>query len=108
MRQESAPSYCLTIAIAGDFETAKVVCRRYCMQVGLCVTIEPVAYIYTGGEEAGVRVGLINYPRFPSTEEQIWHHATELAELLRSELCQHSYSIIGPDRTIWNSLRETA
>lgn len=37
------------IFIAGDIEQAKQVCREYCYQIGLCVTIEPVAYIYTGG-----------------------------------------------------------
>jgi hypothetical protein len=71
------------IFIAGDIEQAKQVCREYCYQIGLCVTIEPVAYIYTGGEEAGVRIGLINYPRFPVDETELELRAMGLAEILK-------------------------
>ena len=73
------------IFIAGDIEQAKQVCREYCYQIGLCVTIEPVAYIYTGGEEAGVRIGLINYPRFPVDETELELRAMGLAEILRRD-----------------------
>ncbi|MDQ0305442.1 hypothetical protein [Ancylobacter polymorphus] len=93
------------IFIAGDLEQAKQVCREYCFDAGLCVTVEPVAYIYTGGEEAGVRVGLINYPRFPSAEGELRVKARGLAEALMRRLCQHSYSIAGPDHTDWYSRR---
>jgi hypothetical protein len=72
------------IFMAGDLAQAKQVCREYCFNVGLCVTVEPLAFIYTGGEESGFRVGLINYPRFPTTAEALHQHATELADLLGS------------------------
>lgn len=101
----TAPTIRFDIFIAGDADMARRVCREYCFDVGLCVTVEPVAYIYTGGEEAGVRVGLINYPRFPSDKETLYGHAKELAELLLRWLCQHSYSIVGPDETEWFSRR---
>lgn len=93
------------IFIAGDLEQAKQVCREYCFEVGLCVTVEPVAYIYTGGEEAGVRIGLINYPRFHSTAADIQEKATSLADLLMIRLCQQSYSLMGPESTTWFSRR---
>lgn len=93
------------IFIAGDVEQAKQVCREYCFDAGLCVTVKPVTYIYTGGEESGVRVGLINYPRFPSTEGELRVKARDLAETLMRRLCQHSFSIVGPDRTDWYSRR---
>lgn len=93
------------IFMAGDFETAKQVCREYCFEIGLCVTIEPTTYIYTGGEETGFRVGLINYPRFPSVPKALWGRAEKLAKLLMVRLCQHSYSIVGPDKTYWYSRR---
>lgn len=102
------PTLVLTIVMAGDVEQAKQVCRDYCFHVGLCVTVEPTTYIYTGGEEAGIRVGLINYPRFPSDAETLWRNATHLADMLRSALYQHSYSIIGPDKTVWSSNRPAA
>ena len=78
------------------------------MVVGLCVTVEPVAFIYTGGEEAGVRVGLINYPRFPSTADAIEKTALDLAHKLRVKLCQHSFSVVGPKQTHWFTAREGA
>lgn len=94
------------IFMAGDLVQAKQVCREYCFEVGLCVTVEPVDYIYTGGEESGFRIGLINYPRFPSSHVDLEAKATELAARLLAGLCQHSYSIVGPARTIWFSRRE--
>jgi len=93
------------IFIAGDLVQAKQVCREYCFAVGLCVTVEPVDYIYTGGEEAGVRVGLINYPRFPTDEASLQITARELADTLVKGLCQHSYTIVGPRETCWFTRR---
>lgn len=93
------------IFIAGDLNQAKEACREHCMLFGLCVTVEPVTYIYTGGEESGVRVGLINYPRFPSTHDELLTKAQALAVLLMERLCQHSFSIVGPNLTEWHSRR---
>lgn len=100
-----APTFRFDIFIAGDLAQAKQVCREYCLNVGLCVTVEPVEFIYTGGEEIGVRVGLINYPRFPTTEDALLGHAAALATILMQRLCQHSYSIVGPRETEWFSRR---
>ena len=93
------------IFMAGDIAQAKQVCREYCFAVGLCVTVEPVDFIYTGGEESGFRVGLINYPRFPSDETTLRAKAAALADQLMNRLYQHSYSIIGPRETEWFSRR---
>jgi hypothetical protein len=105
MKIETANSMRFDIFIAGDLDQAKQVCREHCFSVGLCVTVEPVAYIYTGGEESGVRVGLINYPRFPSTHDELLAKAQALAAALMERLCQHSYSIVGPHLTEWHSRR---
>lgn len=96
------------IFIAGDIAQAKHVCREYCYDAGLCVTVEPVTYIYTGGEEAGVRIGLINYPRFPNTEAELASNAKSLADLLLHRLSQHSYSIVGPENTEFFSRRKAS
>jgi hypothetical protein len=101
----TCPTIRYDIFIAGDIDQAKNTCRSFCFAVGLCVTVEPVAYIYTGAEEQGVRVGLINYPRFPSDAETIRQRAYDLARLLMHDLYQHSYSIVGPDETTWFSRR---
>ena len=100
-----APTIRVDIFIAGDLEVAKQVCREYCFEVGLCVHVEAVSFIYTGGEEAGLKVGLINYPRFPSTGSDLLDKALVLAERLMRRLCQHSYSIVGPQNTLWASRR---
>jgi len=93
------------IFMAGDIDQAKQVCREFCFNNGFCVHIEPVTYIYTGGEEEGFRVGIINYPRFPASHEDLFSSAKSLAENLVFRLCQHSYSIVGPEMTEWLSRR---
>jgi ferredoxin len=50
-----------------NIEDAYKICQDYCDTVGLCVTVTPTKYIYKNGEEDGIIIGLINYPRFPST-----------------------------------------
>lgn len=101
------PTYTATIFIAGDYATAKQVCRAYCT-VGLCVTVEAVEYVYTGGCEAGARIGLINYPRFPGDPATIFDHALTLARMLREELAQHSFSIVATDKTVFETTRAEA
>jgi hypothetical protein len=100
------PTIRFDIYMAGDLAQAKQVCREYCLAVGLCVHVEAVDFIYTGGEEAGFKVGLVNYPRFPSEAAALEAKATALANNLRLRLCQHSYLIVGPDQTSWVSVRE--
>lgn len=105
MTETTAPTIRVEIYIAGDIQQAKQVCREFCMAEGACVTIEPTDYIYTGGEEAGVRIGFINYPRFPTTHDELFNKAGRLAEQLMHRLCQHSYSIVSPENTVWYSRR---
>lgn len=94
------------IYMSGPIEGAKQVCREYCLRVGLCVTVEPSLFIYTGGEEAGYVVGLINYPRFPSTPEVITETANELAELLMLRTAQWSSLVMTPCEAKWLTVRE--
>lgn len=95
----------ISIFIAGDAAVARQTCREFCMARGECVTVTPTEFIYTGGQESGVIVGFINYPRFPRTVEQILKSAHDLAQELMGKLCQHSYSIEGPEITEWVSRR---
>lgn len=76
------------------------------MARGLCVTIEPTDFIYTGGEEAGYVVGLINYPRFPDTPGGINARAEELMQKLLEGTHQHSALLMTPDETVWITRRE--
>ena len=101
-----AKTYTATIMIAGDYPKAVDVCRRFCMDVGFCVTVTRTEFVYTGGAEAGVMVGCINYPRFPQSPDQIMAMAIDLANALKREMFQHSYSIVASDTTIWHTDRE--
>jgi ferredoxin len=105
MEVKIVPTCVFLIHIAGDYDQARQVCREYCLSVGLCVTVTPTTFIYTGGEEAGVTVGVRHYPRFPSEPSELRRKAMELAELLRARLCQFSFMIEGPGSTEWASHR---
>lgn len=105
----SEPTYVVTIAVGllncekDELQlTSKAIeaIQLYVNSVGLCVTVTNTTFIYTGGREPGLLVGLINYPRFPSTQEQINQHAINLATRLREILHQKRISIIMPDRTV--------
>lgn len=105
LETKTASAFWARIYIAGDLEQAKQVCREWCTEVGGCVTVGPTSYIYTGGEEAGVVVGFIDYPRFPKPPEEIEAQAEQLAQQLMLRLCQHSYTIVTPSGSTWYSRR---
>jgi len=99
-------SFPITIHMGGKYSTAQKILQKYCDEVGYCVTLHTVQYIYRGGVEHGIRVGLINYPRFPSDPATLTQKAIEIAELLREGLKQESYSVETPVETIWYSYRK--
>lgn len=101
----SVSTYVISIYLAGDYSVIKHACREYCLK-GLCVTVERIDYIYTGGEESGVRVGLLDYPRFPKTEQELLLMARELALFLRDRAFQDSVMIVSPHVTVWLSKRD--
>lgn len=106
MPSNKVSTYTVDICIAGDAADATRICRQFCMDKGFCVTVTPTTYVYTGGAEAGVIVRCINYPRFPSENAELWNKTLILADKLRAGLCQHSYTMIAPDRTLWVSERD--
>jgi hypothetical protein len=106
MISKTVPTYAVRIFSSGPIEVAKQALRLRCLQKGLCVTIEPTTFIYTGGEEQGFVVGLVNYPRFPSTNEALWNTAREVALLLLEACAQHSVLLQAPDITEWVTKRE--
>jgi len=75
------------------------ICQEYCDDVGLCVTITDTEFIYTKGNEPGIIIGLINYPRFPSNVNDIRKLAIELAQTIQPELKQKRITIVFPDKT---------
>ena len=72
---------------------------EYC-ECGFCVTVTPLRFIYTGGKENGVLIGIINYPRFPKEESELDIHAFAIANKLMKEFKQYRCSIVFPDNTV--------
>ena len=81
-------------------EDAEMIASAYCDEVGLCVTVTPTRYIYTNGGEPGCMIGFINYPRFPSTPDEIREKALALAGRLRAAFNQYKVSVVFPDETV--------
>jgi len=105
MNIEKLSTYWCKIIMAGDIAVAKQILRREVKTRGLCVTIEPTTFIYTGGEELGFVVGLINYPKFPKVESEVYNTSLELLSILRYELYQDSALLQTPETTEWFSDR---
>lgn len=108
MKTEQCETYWARIYSSGPIEIAKQILRAECLREGLCVTIEPTAYIYTGGEESGFVVGLVNYPRFPSNPAAIHERALVVLHAILDGCCQHSAMLMEPDKTTWVTKREVA
>lgn len=106
MKTETAETYVIRLYLSGPIEVAKQALRAECLAAGLCVTIDPTHFIYTGGEEAGFVVGLLNYPRFPKTPEQLTRRARDVMYLLLEATHQHSALMVTPDTSEWITKRE--
>lgn len=94
------PGYEKTRLIGQQKMKAEKICRDYCDKIGLGLTFTETKFIYTGGVEWGLIIGLINYPRFPNTPEKIKTTAIELTKLLKEELQQIRMSVVCSDETI--------
>jgi hypothetical protein len=106
VNKSTVNTYWVTIYMAGPIEIAKQLIRAEALREGLCVTIEPTTFIYTGGEEVGYAVGLLNYPRFPSDKGALLERARQLMHILLEGKYQHSGLMMAPDITEWVSKRE--
>lgn len=105
MKKESSITHIVRLYLSGPIEVAKQAIREDVLKAGLCVTIEPTTYIYTGGEEAGYVVGLLNYPRFPCDPEKLEKRAMDLMEKILAATHQHSALMVTPTRSEWITMR---
>lgn len=105
MIEQQEKTYWARIYMSGPIEVAKQTIRAECLREGLCVTVEPTTFIYTGGEEVGYVVGLLNYPRFPSHLVAIEARARDLMEKLLEATHQHSGLLMTPNVTTWITKR---
>lgn len=74
--------------------------QKYCDEQCFGVTVTETKFIYTEGNENGIIVELINYPRFPKTYKEIFEHAEKIAAILLVELKQQRISIVATDKTL--------
>lgn len=98
---KTLPTFRAEIFMAGNIDVARQWLRHRCYHAGLCVTVTSADFIYTGGEESGFVVGLVNYPRFPSAPQQIRDRAVEIAEGLVVHLCQRTALVVDTHETTW-------
>lgn len=75
----------------------KRVIKKFCDDEKIGLSYHANFFIYPNGEEPGLVLHLINYPRFPDTNENILKKAVKLAEMLKKECEQERVIIETPD-----------
>jgi hypothetical protein len=65
-------------------EEVEGICQRYVNKEKHCVTVTPTKFIYTGGNEPGAVIGLIQYPRFERHSQTLTNEA--IAFLVESKV----------------------
>lgn len=55
MTEKTAPSFNVNIHMAGDINAAAIAIQRYAADTGMCVTLTPQSFIYTGARQEGCR-----------------------------------------------------
>lgn len=87
------------IYISGPIGVIEQACRRECFRAGLCVTVTPTKFVYTGGEETGAVIGLCNYPLYPTSSNELGDRAMLLARGLLEETYQQKVMVVTGDKT---------
>lgn len=107
MKTLREPTFWARIYISGPLNVIEQVCRDFFMNdTECCATVDPTKFIYTGGEQTGAVIQLINYPRFPSTPAVVQATAERLAKKLLIATHQIAALVMTPHETIYYSLKE--
>jgi len=80
-------------------EELKKICKDYVNDAKLCVTLTPTEFIYVDGDEPGAMIGLIQYPRFIVSEEELKKIAIKLAKIIMLAFKQFRCTIVTNDTT---------
>lgn len=110
LKQKSTPTINYTIFVGTKYtafpelsitnQNLKQFIYEWVDKIGMCVSVTEVDYIYTGGNEEGLRIEFINYPRFPSNQEELKAKVMDLAHILIKKSKQCNITIVGPKDTI--------
>lgn len=104
-RTETRESWWAWVYVGGSLDEAEMVCRRFCLEEGLCVTIRKCHYIFPGGSEYGVQIGLIQYPPFTTDEATLNDLALRIGQAIAEANGQWSYTVVTKDKCIFRSRR---
>lgn len=98
---EAVSAETISICLAGDYDTARHICRQWTVANPRCVTVQRASYVYEFGEEEGVIVTFRSYPRFPPAPGELQQLAESLCHALMTGLCQRTAMICTPTRHYW-------
>jgi len=79
-----------------SIEDVRKICDEWVNNIKDCVIITAIEFRYVDGDEVGVIVRYINYPRFPRTRKIIRNRALKLAGILMTELRQYKVTVTTP------------
>lgn len=100
------PSWTVTLYIGGDVAEVKRLLALSAAEHGACWSVEPTEFIYSGGREQGVLVRQIAYARFPSDADDAMRDMENLGKMLARVTGQGSFSVVGPDLSVFLSRRK--
>ena len=83
-----------------DVEQVEILMQKFVDENKDCVTITPTKFLYVGGSEPGVIVGLISYPRFIRSTTVLKNRAIEIAKILMVAFKQNRITITTPEESI--------
>lgn len=98
----------VTLYMGGSVNAVKDLLARRAAEHGVCWSVEPTEFIYSGGRELGVVVRQIAYARFPSSLVSAMADMLALGEWLMRETGQGSFSVVGPAESVFVSRRKGA
>lgn len=73
--------------------------KKVCDKEKYAVSVSPTYFVYPGGEEFGVVITFINYPRFPGKNSDILNSAICLAYDLVVEFRQQRCTVWTPEKS---------
>ena len=105
VRVRECPSWTVTLYISGCIAEIRALLAREAAERGACWSVEPTEFIYSGGREQGVVVRRIAYARFPSSADEALRDMVVLGQRIMEATGQGSFSVIGPEKSVFVSRR---